>query len=253
MKNKIRNSLWKILQFLKTHTSRKHPDLPFYSLIFFAFVLFVVGINLFVELTDELAEKSLKMYDQKITEYVISFRSPEWNEFFRALTDLGDFYAYLFGTILVAIFLFIKFKHWEFSLQLLAIVVLSSLSNFALKRFIGRPRPEIEHLVVVETMSYPSGHTLCATAFYGFLAYLVFQIKMSKWLRWLLFLFFVVLIFLIGLSRIYLGVHFPSDVAGGFIAGLIWLAFCIALFNIISLYRRKKARKNPSEKEKNLE
>lgn len=253
MKNKHTNIIQKFVEFLKRHVSRKHEDLPFYMLISIALVIFVVAINLFVELTDELMEKELKIYDDRITEYVLSFRTPALNDFFRFITDLGDFYAYLIATILVSIYLFVKFRHWKFILQLVGITILSALSNVALKRFIDRARPGIEHLVSAEGLSYPSGHSMSAMAFYGFLMYLSFQIKMAKWLRTLLCTLFVLLIFLIGLSRIYLGVHFPTDVAGGFIAGIIWVAFCIVLFNIASLYRRKKARKQPKEKEENLE
>jgi undecaprenyl-diphosphatase len=76
---------------------------------------------------------------------------------------------------------------------------------------------------------------------------------MNKWLRGFLTVLFTVLIFLIGLSRIYLGVHFPSDVVGGFVAGLIWIAFCVVLFNIIDLLRQRKMRHNSREREENLE
>jgi undecaprenyl-diphosphatase len=76
---------------------------------------------------------------------------------------------------------------------------------------------------------------------------------MNKWLRGFLTLLFSVLIFFIGLSRIYLGVHFPSDVVGGFIGGLIWVAFCVVLFNIIDLLRQKRMRYDQSEEEENLE
>lgn len=252
MKNDLQQIFERFIGFFKSHLSRKNEDLPFYILIIIAIGVFVIGLNVFVELTDEILENSVQNYDNQITNYVLSYRSPTLNNFFRIVTELGDFYAYLVGTALVSIFLFLKFRHWKFILQLVAITILSALSNMALKRFIDRARPGIEHLVSVETLSYPSGHAMSAMAFYGFLTYLAFNIKMSKWLRGLLCIFFVTLILLIGLSRIYLGVHFPTDVAGGFIAGLIWLAFCIVLFNVASLYRRRKARKQPHEKEENL-
>ncbi|HER41011.1 MAG TPA: phosphatase PAP2 family protein, partial [Salinimicrobium catena] len=127
-------------------------------------------------------------------------------------------------------------------------------ANIALKRAFDRARPTIEHLVVVKTLSYPSGHAMSAMAFYGFLTYLVFQIKMKHWLRAILASIFIFLILAIGISRIYLGVHFPSDVAGGFIAGLIWVAFCVVLFNIIALLRLRKRNKDGTmDVEENLE
>ncbi|HET8753069.1 MAG TPA: phosphatase PAP2 family protein, partial [Salinimicrobium sp.] len=243
--------LEKIWRFTRRHISRKNENLPFYILIFLSFVVFVLGINFFVELTDDLS--SLKSFDNKVFDFFISFRNPQLTEFFVIITDIGDFYGYLVATCLVTIFLFIKFRHWKFILQLLAVVILSALSNIMLKKFIDRARPGIEHLVVVETLSYPSGHAMSAMAFYGFLTYLSFHIKMSRILRVFLCTIFVSLILLIGISRIYLGVHFPTDVIGGFIAGLIWVFFCIFLFNIFSLYRKLKGKRSMEEEEENFE
>ncbi len=252
MKN-IRTVILEIITFLQKHGSRKNENFHFYLLIFIALVVFLIAVNLFVELTDEITGKTTQIFDHKITDYVLSFRTPALTQFFVIITDLGKFYAYLVMTILVSIFLFLKFRHWKFILQLLAITILSALSNVGLKRFIGRARPGIEHLVSVETLSYPSGHAMSVMAFYGFLIYLAFQIKMAHWLRWLLCIIFSAFIFLVGLSRIYLGVHFPSDIAGGFIAGLIWVTFCIVLFNITVLFRKRKAKTHPDEDVKEIE
>lgn len=228
---------------MRTHGSRKHPYFPFYLLIFVAFVVFVVGMNLFVDLSEEISGKAMRKYDTQITDFITSFRTPELNNFFQFITDLGDLYAYIIATTLAAIFFFFKLKNKWFLFQLLGVLILSALANIALKRAFDRARPTIEHLVVVKTLSYPSGHAMSAMAFYGFLTYLVFQIKMQRWLRAILASIFIFLILAIGISRIYLGVHFPSDVAGGFIAGLIWVAFCVVLFNIIALLRLRKSSK----------
>ena len=239
-------------EFFKKHVSRSHPDFPFYLLIFFAFLVFIIGTNLFVELTEEVQGETIEVFDDRVTDYVTSFRTPELNNFFQFVTDLGDVYAYIVATTLAAIFFFFKLKNKKFILQLLGVLILSALANMALKEAFNRARPTIEHMVVVETLSYPSGHAMSAMAFYGFLIYLVFQIKMNRWLRTFLTVLFSALIFFIGLSRVYLGVHFPSDVVGGFIAGLIWIAFCVVLFNIIDLLRQRKLRYS-SEEEENLE
>ena len=240
------------VEFYKKHVTWKNPDFPFYLLIFFAFLVFVLGTNLFVELTEKVQGETIDNFDNRITDYVTSFRTPALNQFFQFVTDLGDVYAYLVATTIAAIFFFFKLKNKKFILQLLGVVILSALANMALKEAFNRARPTIEHLVVVESLSYPSGHAMSAMAYYGFLIYLVFHIKMNKWLRFFLTLLFSALIFFIGLSRIYLGVHFPSDVAGGFVAGLIWIAFCIVLFNIIDLLRQRKVRSR-MEEEENLE
>lgn len=253
MRNGIRELISNFVRFFKRHISRKHPDFPFYLLIFIALVIFVVGINFFVELTEEVQGKAIKSFDDNVTDYVTSFRTPGLNNFFQFITDLGDVYAYLVATSLAALFFFYKLKNKKFIFQLLGVLLLSALANMALKRAFDRARPTIEHLVVVKTLSYPSGHAMSAMAFYGFLIYLVFKIKMHSALRAFLVLVFTFLILSIGISRIYLGVHFPSDVAGGFIAGLIWVAFCVVLFNIIDLLRQRRRRLAGEEEEENLE
>ena len=248
MKDNLKNTIRDIVQFLRRHISRKNEDLPFYILIFFSFSFFVIGINVFIELTEEVQDKTMRGFDRQVTEYITSYRTPELNQIFTFITDLGDVYAYVVAVTIVIIFFLKKFRSWKFILELVGVLILATLSNIALKRVFNRARPMSEHLVVVESLSYPSGHAMSAMAFYGFLIYLVFRIKMSRWLRTLLALFFAVLILLIGISRIYLGVHFPSDVVGGFLAGLIWVAFCIILFNVIALLRQQEGDKDVEEK-----
>lgn len=248
----IKDYINDFVELFRKHVSREHPDFAFYVLIFFALVIFVLGTNIFIELTEKVQGETIDAFDNKVTDYVTSFRTPGLNQFFIFVTDLGDVYAYMVATTLAALFFFYKLKNKRFILQLLGVLILSALANIALKRAFDRARPTIDHMVVVETLSYPSGHAMSAMAFYGFLIYLVFKIKMSKWLRMFLTVLFAALVFLIGLSRIYLGVHFPSDVVGGLIAGLIWVAFCIVLFNIIDLLRQRKIR-HSREEEENLE
>ncbi|WP_280956319.1 phosphatase PAP2 family protein [Aequorivita sublithincola] len=71
--------------------------------------------------------------------------------------------------------------------------------------------------------------------------YLVFQFKISKILKYFLILLLVLFILSIGVSRVYLGVHYPSDVAGGYIAGFIWVVFCIMIFNLIKVFKKDSA------------
>ena len=255
MRKGIKELIQKIATFLGKHFSRQHPDFPYYLLIFLSFIFFIVGTNAFIELTEQLSTSSLKEFDRRVTEFFVSRRSPELTEFFTFITDLGDVYAYIVASTLVGIFFFFKLRNKKFIFQLLGILILSALSNMALKKAIDRARPTIEHLVVIKSLSYPSGHAMSAMAFYGFLIYLVFKIKMHILLRIFLTLLFSFLILSIGISRIYLGVHFPSDVAGGFIAGFLWILFCIVLFNIVDLLRQRKRRRGeePVEVEENLE
>lgn len=232
------------LQWIKNFSREKlrlrHEELPYYIIIFIAAILFTVGLNAFIELTDELAENELDFFDEAVTGFVLSFRQEALTGFFQFMTHMGDRVAYGVITLIIGAYFFIKHRSWRFILEILAVMTLSTLSNIMIKRVVNRARPPHEHLAFVDTLSYPSGHSMSAMAFYGFLIYLVFQLKLSRFFKILLISVLVLLILTVGLSRIYLGVHYPSDVAAGFMGGLIWVTFCIIIFNVIELLRRRK-------------
>jgi undecaprenyl-diphosphatase len=203
-----------------------------------AFVMVVLGMNIFIELTEHLKDDILANYDKQISEYIVSFRTPWLTDYFTFVTHAGDKYGYLAVLVTFALITYLAFKKWRYVLQITGVLLLSAVSNLLLKRFINRARPTAEHLVNVTTLSYPSGHSMSAMAFYGFLMYLIYTFKMNIFLKVSLMITLFLFVLSIGISRIYLGVHFPTDVAGGYIAGLFWVFFCILLINLIHLFRK---------------
>ncbi|WP_339842246.1 phosphatase PAP2 family protein [uncultured Maribacter sp.] len=227
-----------VRKFLADKLNQYNTTLPYLITVIIALIVVVGGINAFIELTETLKTEVLANYDSAITDYVISYRSPTLTSYFKFVTNVGDTYGYL---IVLGVFLVVSlfvFKRWKYVAQATLVLALATVSNMILKRFIDRARPGIEHLVSVETLSYPSGHAMSAMAFYGFLIFLVTKFKIQKVIKYVLIIVLVLLILSIGISRIYLGVHFPSDVAGGFIAGFIWVVFCVLIFDLIELFRR---------------
>ncbi|WP_027124821.1 phosphatase PAP2 family protein [Gelidibacter mesophilus] len=238
MRKAIRHFISKIGAFLREKFHQYDVTLPYIITVVIALIVVIGGINLFIELTETLKSDLLADYDQKITEYVIAHRSPALTKYFVFVTHVGDIYGY---AIVLGIFAFMSifvYKRWKYAVQIVLVLALSAISNLILKRFIDRARPGIEHMVSVETLSYPSGHAMSAMAFYGFLMFLFYRFKIPIFLKITVILLLAVLILSIGLSRIYLGVHFPSDIAGGYIAGLIWVIFCVLLFDVIEIFRR---------------
>lgn len=231
--------LW-IRKFIREKFHSENEDLPYYVTILISAILFVVALNGFVELTDELAENELTGIDESVTRFVISFRNEGLTNYFTFATDLGDRNAYVIITLLLSAFYFIKRRSWKFILQTSLVLILATLSNLVLKRVVNRARPSLEHMVTVNTLSYPSGHSMSAMAFYGFLVYLCLRYPMQRWLRYFLVTLLVLIIFSVGISRIYLGVHYPTDVAAGFIGGFIWVAFCAIVFDIFALLRKRQ-------------
>ena len=110
----------------------------------------------------------------------------------------------------------------------------SSLSGSLIKMLVDRPRPGADHVHVsvwLSDKSYPSGHVLVFTAFFGFLFYLLFKKSKRKTGEIIPAILLILLITTIGISRIYLGVHWASDVLGGYLLGALWLMFTIRLYN----------------------
>ncbi|MDO1514741.1 phosphatase PAP2 family protein [Maribacter confluentis] len=238
MKQSLFTFIKKLREFLEKKLHQYNTTLPYVITVVVALILVVGGINLFIELTDTLKTETLAMYDTQITDYIISYRTPALTKYFIFMTDVGDFHGYL---IVLAIFLLLSllvFRRWKYVVQATLVLGLATVSNMMLKRFIDRARPGIEHLVSVETLSYPSGHAMSAMAFYGFLMFLMYKFNIQKVAKVLLMFLLALIILSIGISRIYLGVHFPSDIAGGFIAGAIWVIFCVLVFDLIELFRR---------------
>lgn len=245
MKNFLAAIINWIKKFLREKLHLRGEELPYYITIGIALILFGIGLNTFIELTDELAENELGNFDDVISSYVVSFRSEMLTPYFRFMTEVGDRYAYIVISIVLGAYLFFRHKNWKFMAQTITVLLLSTLTNILLKSVINRARPSHEHLVDVNTLSFPSGHSMSAMAFYGFLVYLTIVSKIPIVFKTFLVTLLVVIILSVGISRIYLGVHFPSDVAAGFIGGLIWVTFCIVVFNIISLLRKRKTAATP--------
>ena len=247
MKQKLLDIVKWVRNFIREKFHSKNEELPYYIAIAISAILFIIALNGFVEITDDLAENELAEIDESVTEYVISFRNDDLTRYFTFITDMGDRNAYIIITIFLAGYYFFKHRSWKFILQTTLVLLLATFSNIVLKRVFNRARPSLDHLVTVNTLSYPSGHAMSATAFYGFLIYLCLRYRMRRWLKVLLVIVLTVIILSIGLSRIYLGVHYPSDVAAGFVGGLIWIAFCAVVFNLFELLRKRQQQKNGSD------
>jgi membrane-associated phospholipid phosphatase len=200
-----------------------------------------LALNGFLELTDRLRQENLGPFDEKVTSFIYNYRSEKMTNFVTVITDMGDVLAYSIIIVAVAIWFLIDKRSIRWLIQSFIILTSTSLLNILIKHYISRPRPDIDmRLVEASSYSYPSGHSMCALAFYGFLIYLAYKKVEHKWIKFLAFIFLPLLILGIGASRVYLGVHFPSDVIAGFAAGLFWLVFVILLVNIFRFYRKRK-------------
>ena len=114
-------------------------------------------------------------------------------------------------------------KNKKIGLTISVNLAMASGINFLLKNILQRPRPTEFRLIDESGYSFPSGHSMVSMAFYGFLIYLIYKYVKNKKLKLILITFLSLLIFSIGISRIYLGVHYTSDVIGGFLIAISYL------------------------------
>ncbi|ANX11099.1 hypothetical protein ABE41_003710 [Fictibacillus arsenicus] len=196
------------------------------------------SLNIFFELSEDLMEQERFRFDQVIIQYVSNIRT-------ESLTDIMKFITFLGGTTVLTllligslVWLIVKRKNYWGAIFYIIAVAGGGLLNLGLKHWFGRVRPE-NSLIVEQGFSYPSGHSMGSLIYYGFLGYLVIRSQRGRSLKLLLGIGFITLILLIGFSRIYLGVHYPSDVLAGFSAGTVWLLLCIGGRESIRAYKKK--------------
>ena len=187
-------------------------------------VLFICLVG-FLALAEDVFNKEIMYGDiigyKLISTFLISdFVTP----IAKFITNFGG--AIFLSIATVMLFLFIKNK--KIGLSIISNIVIIAVLNQLLKRILQRPRPT-EFRIVEETgYSFPSGHSMVSMAFYGYLIYLIYRYIKNKYVKWTLITILSILICLIGISRIYLGVHYTSDVLGGFLLSISYLVIYIS-------------------------
>lgn len=202
--------------------------------------LFVAALFLFVFITRRIFVLNKTQFDQRAFDFLGSHVSERKNDIMLFFTFLGT-HEFLIpaNLILIAYFLFIK-KHKWYSIKIPAIALSSLGLMFLLKFFFHRPRPDIPLLEEAKGLSFPSGHALMSVTFYGLLIYIIFKTIKSKEWKWTLISLLLLLILIIGFTRIYLRVHYASDVMAGYCVGLLWLVFAVWMLNRMEKYSQRK-------------
>ena len=187
-------------------------------------ILAGVFFILFLLVTYLTVTNKLATFDTTVYNFLINMRNDSLDNYFKLLTRLGNT---LTVVLIMSGFLVIMKKHDRINLFL--ILVSSTILNRVIKAIIKRPRPEHLRIITEKGFSYPSGHATAAIALYGFLLYLVYGRVQNKYLKVFLMIVLIYIILTIGLSRIYLGVHYPSDILGGYLLSIVVLFLAKAL------------------------
>lgn len=185
-------------------------------------VLLLVATLVFLALLSEVLEgEMLRLDSLAYGLFVEALRSDAITPIMEGFTSLASVIVVIVMTLLVAVFAPGRAPGWCAIGNLAGTVVL----NVLLKSLIQRPRPDGFRLVAETGYSFPSGHSMVSMAFFGLIIWMVWRYHRHDVMRYVWCALFAIVIVMVGISRIYLGVHYASDVIAGFCVSLIWLTF----------------------------
>jgi len=192
-------------------------------IVLFLCIVLIIGI------IEDLLDKEIDKLDvagyNLVSEYLIS---DNVTPIAKGITQLGGA-IFLIG---LSITLAIVIKNKKIGILIWINIIISTLLNQILKFIIQRPRPTEFRIIDERGYSFPSGHSMISATFYGFLIYLIYKNVKNKYLKYSLITMLAILILLIGTSRIYLGVHYTSDVLAGFLIAISYLIIFITVADL---------------------
>ncbi|MET1032120.1 phosphatase PAP2 family protein [Domibacillus tundrae] len=211
---------------------KKWRPYVYYGSLAVFLILFTWG---FFEVVDALQENEVAAFDATIIKEVQSWVNEGRTARMVFMTELASVIFLTIATGLIALFLVIR-RRYGWALFFVLVNGLGGVFNDFLKELFKRQRPDILPLIEQGGYSFPSGHSMGSFIFYGALSFMLFRLLKGKWKKMIAAVLAGCMILLVGLTRIYLGVHYPSDVIAGFSIGAAWLFFWIMLFHF-SEYR----------------
>ena len=183
------------------------------------------AIWVFAQIADEVVEKETTTTDTQILQAIRRLHTPLLDQIMVGITFLGQ--PSVLVVLSLSLGIWLLFQRCRSEATTLAIAAIGAAGlNYWLKELFARDRPALwDRVVDVRYYSFPSGHAMVSVVMYGLIGYLLAK-TFPRW-RVLIFILTVSLVVAIGFSRLYLGVHWPTDIAAGYAAGLVWLIACI--------------------------
>jgi undecaprenyl-diphosphatase len=194
-------------------------------------MLAIIATVVFLFLSKQVLGQKTIEFDTHILQYFLSIQNSSLTLFFVTLAFIGKPTFLVIVDVLFSLFLWTKNK---ISMAIVYFIIGNGAAGFNLflKSFLGRERPALwDRIVEVKHLSYPSAHAMNSVVVYGLICYYLMN-QFKPW-RWLIFACTFLLVILIGLSRLYLGVHWPTDIIAGYIMGFVWLSIAIILVEFV--------------------
>ncbi len=209
------------------------------SEIFISILISVGSLYLFLKISDGVLEREFYRVDTSVIYAVVNMRNPDLTSFMLQVTELGNPLILFAISAVTVIYLYTRRKKDAFIFS--AILYCAVIVNIILKAIYAVPRPDYMPLVSEIYYSFPSGHAMNSFVFFLSITYFIYRSTRNLTLLVICSVISTVLVFLIGFSRIYLGVHFPSDIFAGYIAGVLWFVSAIALEKTVIFERLYKS------------
>ncbi|KMY51368.1 phosphatase PAP2 family protein [Peribacillus loiseleuriae] len=211
-----------------------------------AFLVSLISLIGFSFMAVLISGQHIVQFDQSVISFIQGFESSALTSIMKLFTFIGSFTVMLIIFLMSLLVLYKVFKYRTELILFVVVIIGTSVLNQVLKAIFHRARPDFHRLIEVSGYSFPSGHAMNAFAVYGILTFLLWRHLPTRLGRTVLMIISSLFIIMIGTSRIYLGVHYPSDIIGGYFASGFWLAIVIWFFQ---RYKEKQSkRKHLSEK-----
>jgi len=231
------NSLYRTLRFVAEHVQGVYS--AYAAFLSIAFVG-AAALAAFVGIAKVVLEGFVQSWDDAALRWITGYRTPGLTQVALQVTTLGTSLVLTMVIVVSATFLWLT-RHRHSAYLLAASFFGAWLLNVMLKDVFERPRPLVVHaLAPAGSASFPSGHAMSAMAAYGAIALLVARLEPGRGARIATWILAALVVLGIGASRLYLGVHYPSDVLGGFAAGLAWVAFAAAGLAALRFFGRRE-------------
>ena len=225
-----------VLRFLRRRLGR---GVPYGLATTVAFAVVVLGVWGFLAVLDAwTSESDLVRWDAQAHDALFQTFGAS-RELGLAVTWFGNNSTLTAGVVLVALALVVTKRYWA-GFRVTFASGVGGLVVLGLKELFARARP-LEQVVEATGYSFPSGHTFGGTVFYGMMIYLAWRLSERTWIRALAAVVFGAVIVAVGLSRVYLNVHFLTDVVGGWLAGTAWLVASLLVIDLIETRYRSRA------------
>ncbi len=232
------NLVFGVLRRMGAHAEKFYLTVGIFLLV--GIVVAIAGTLAFAELGELVRKGYTQRFDVTALQWLASHHRPWLTTVMTEVTPLGT--GIVVMTIVGVTTAFLWHTEHKVSAQLLLAATAGNITlNNVLKLYFDRARPNVfEWQTHAASSSFPSGHAMSATVVYGTVAYLLARLQKHAWSRAITLVTAIVMIALICTTRLYLGVHYPSDVVAGIVVGLAWAGFCMATLEASLVLARRR-------------